>query len=60
MVDSVEEIGSYMPENVTQKQPLIQHIHDCLAGLPAEMPKIAPIPVVPPDQLYQALASCKA
>ena len=40
MVDSVEEIGSYVPANATQKQPLIQHIHDCLANLPPQMPKI--------------------
>lgn len=56
MVDTVEEIGSYVPLNVTQKQPLIRRIHDCLAGLPPQMPKIdAPIPIVPPDQLGQSL-----
>ena len=32
MVDSVEEIGSYVPANAAEKQPLIQHIHDCLAN----------------------------
>ena len=56
MVDSVYEVGSYVPENATQKQPLIQHIHECLASLPAQIPKIAPIPVVPPAQLDQSLA----
>ncbi|MGA2255614.1 MAG: MMPL family transporter, partial [Thermoguttaceae bacterium] len=56
MVDSVEEIGSYVPENAAQKQPLIQHIHDCLTSLPPQMPKISPIPVVPPAQLDQSLA----
>ena len=40
MVDSVKEIGSYVPEDVTQKQPLIRHIHECLASLPPQMPKI--------------------
>ncbi len=55
MVDTVEEIGSYVPENVTRKQPLIQHIHDCLAN--ARLPKMdAAIPVVPPFQLDQSLA----
>ena len=39
MVDSVEEIGSYVAENVTNKQPVIQHIHDQLAGLPPQMPE---------------------
>jgi predicted RND superfamily exporter protein len=53
MVDSVEEIGSYVPENATQKQPLIQHIHDCLVNF--QIPKIARIPVVPPDQLNRSL-----
>ncbi len=52
MVDSVEEIGSYVPASVTEKQPLIQHIHDCLANLPPQMPRI---PVVPPVQLLQSL-----
>ena len=37
---TVEEIGSYVPASATQKQPLIQHIHDCLASLPPQMPKI--------------------
>ncbi len=55
MVDSVEEIGSYLAENVTNKQPVIRHIHDQLAGLPPQMPKIAPIPVVPPAQLDRSL-----
>ena len=54
MVDSVEEIGSYVPEDWKQKQPLIQHIHDCLAN--ARLPKIDAIPVVPPAQLLEALA----
>ena len=56
MVDSVNEVGSYVSENAAQKQPLIQHIHDCLASLPPQMPKVAPIPVVPPAQLDQSLA----
>jgi len=57
MVDSVEEVGSYVPENARQKQPLIQHIHDCLASLPPQMPtNLLPIPIVPPDQLDRSLA----
>ncbi len=53
MVDSVEEIGSYVPANVAEKRPLIQHIHDCLAN--ARLPEPAPIPVLPPAQLLQSL-----
>jgi uncharacterized protein len=56
MVDSVEEIGSYVPQDIPQKRPLIQHIHDSLATLPPEMPAIPSIPAVPPDQLQQSLS----
>jgi hypothetical protein len=52
MVDSVDEVGSYVPLSVEQKRPLIQHIHDCLASLPRQLP---PIPVVPPAQLDKSL-----
>jgi uncharacterized protein len=55
MVDSVVEIASYVPLNITQRQPLIQHIHDCVARLPSQMPRIEDIPVVPPEQLLPAL-----
>ena len=56
MVDTVEEIGSYVPASVTQKQPLIRHIHECLASLSPQMPNIPLIPVVPKEQLDQSLA----
>jgi uncharacterized protein len=56
MVDSVEEIGSYVPENVKQKRPMIEHIHDLLSTLPTEMPAIPSIQVVPREQMNQALA----
>ena len=61
MVDSVEELGSYVPLHATQKEPLIRHIHDCLASLPPQMPKIDnPIPVVPPAQLDRSLAKLES
>ena len=43
MVDSVDEIATYVPADMTQKQPLIQRIHDRLAAaqLPRQWPKIA-------------------
>ena len=56
MVDTVEEIGSYVPASTAQKRPLIQHIHDCLSRLPPEMHIDTPIPIVPPRQLDRALA----
>jgi predicted RND superfamily exporter protein len=56
MVDSVEEIGTYVPAGTAQKRPLIQHIHDCLVNLPPQMPRIdSHIPVVPWEQLEQSL-----
>ena len=55
MVDSVEEIGSYVPLHAKERQPLIQHIHDCLAS--ARLPKIDDrVPgIVPPEHLSQSL-----
>ena len=60
MVDSVEEIGSYVSASATQKQPLIQHIHDCLANLPPQAPEIRGIPIVPPAQLEECLRRLQA
>ncbi len=48
MVDSVDEIATYVPTAITQKQPLIQRIHDRLSA--AQWPKAVQVPVLPPEQ----------
>ncbi len=55
MVDSVDEIATYLPDAVTAKRPIIQRIHDRLAV--AELTQSAPtkISVVPREQLNRAL-----
>ena len=58
MVDSVDEIATYVPADTTQKQPLIQRIHDRLAA--AQWPKTVRVPVVPPDQLVHAAAKLES
>jgi predicted RND superfamily exporter protein len=67
MVDSVDEIATYIPPDATEKQPIIQRIHDRLAAAQlgdcpsfctnknGTVPFAAPIPVVPRAQLNLAL-----
>ena len=42
MVDSVDEIATYIPADVTEKRPIIQRIHDRLAAaqLPGDHPDV--------------------
>ncbi len=53
MVDSVDEIATIIPADVTEKRPIIQRIHDRLAA--AQLPQPGRIPVVPREHLNRAL-----
>ncbi len=63
MVDSVDEIATYLPADITQKKPLIQRIHDRLAAAQwpkLQWPKTTRIDVIPPDQLARATGKLEA
>jgi hypothetical protein len=56
MVDKIKEVSDSFPDGAETKRPIIEQIHARLNLLPDQMPAIPRIPVVPPDELDQALA----
>ena len=55
MVDTVDEIATYLPADATEKRPIIQQIHDRLATADLSQSTSAKISVVPREQLGRAL-----
>ncbi|MEN6451684.1 MAG: MMPL family transporter, partial [Thermoguttaceae bacterium] len=53
-VERVEDVASQLPTDIEKKRPLIEHIRQRLAKLPAEAPEI---PVTPAAELDRALAA---
>ncbi len=56
-VERVVEVATAVPENVEQKRPLIENIHQRLAKLTEQTPSI---PVVSPSELDRMLATAQA
>ncbi len=56
-VERVESLARYFPADHEEKHPLIERIHDRLAGLPERPPRI---PVDPPADLGRVLAGVQA
>ncbi len=50
-VERVVEIASKLPDDVPRKHPIVERIHQRLAGLPLQVPQIPVTPVVELDQM---------